>query len=365
MKTLRQRFRTALSFALALSASIPLLADEPEPSEEEVNAALSRGALLAMHAEWADGFRRAAIDNADSLEPFFTESVYGEWKEKTREELDETQLADFFNAAQVLVGSFGEGGAVLAFWNPFWDALLFVETGGKLSLPEGRFEESEIPLVERFAWTSGESFRGEPADAGLPRTGTVVPGPDEPLSVALWRVQRETVSRFDRLYPAKSALRTVLFRTGVESPGSEADWSRIRARSALRLRMAPMLASNRVDFAVASRCTGLLRTGALWRLRDHFRDPAHDFFCAQLAELPSQLRSEFELYGYVPTPDGTLYYFVEIGVPRLFATVTVPKDRLDRAGGPEVSMEWYDLDRAGELLDAWNEDRAEKKGGDQ
>jgi len=364
MKTIQNKHRIGLALALALSTVVPLRADEPDLSEEAVDAALSRGALFAMHAEWADGFRRTAVEDAEALEPFFTVSAYGDWKEKTREELDGTQLADFFNAAQVLVGAFGAQGAVLAFWNPFWDALLFVETrGGSLPLPGGSVPEPEVPRVERFAWASGESFRGESPDEGFPRTGTVVPTAEEPLSVALWRVQKETVAAFDFLYPADPASKTVRFRTGVASPGSETDWSRIRARSALRLRMAPMLASNRVDFAVASRCTGLLRSGALWRLRDHFRDPDHDFFCSQLSELPPELRSEFELYGYVPTPAGTLYYFVETGVPRLFATVTVPAGRLDRADGSEVSMEWYDLDRAGELLAAWNEERTAKKGG--
>ena len=349
----------------ALAAVLPAgaaSADEEPPPDAEVDAVLSRGALLAMHTDWADALRRTAVSDAAALEPFFAVDAFDAWKEKTCDELDATQLADFFNAAQVLVGAFDDKGAALAFWNPFWDALLFVRSGdGKLSVPGGRFSESQTPRVNDFAWTSGESFRGEPSDSRLPRTATVVPGGTEPLSVSLWRVQAETVAKFNALYPPETS-ETVRFRTGTGEPGSKEDWSRIRARSALRLRMAPMLASSRVDFAVASRCTGLLRNGALWQLRDHFRDKDHDFFCETLSGLPEQLRSEFELYGYVPTPEGTLYYFVETGVPRLFATVTVPAGRLDRAAGPEVSMEWYDLDKAGELLDAWNEDRAPEKG---
>ena len=348
----------------AVLAAIPGHADETPPdmpSDAEIDATLSRGALFAMHADWADAFRRAGIAGGSALEPFFATSAMIEWKGKTREELDDTQLADFFTGAQTLIGAFDDEGSVLAFWNPFWDTLLFVRAAdGKLSLPGGRFPESETPKANRFAWVSGESFRGEPPDSGLPRTATTVPGADEPLAVSLWRAQKGTVARFDALYPPETSER-LRFRTGVDNPGSEAEWTRIRARSALRLRMAPMLAANRVDFAVASRCAGLLRTGSLLQLRDHFRDIAHDFFCSTLSELPPALRTEFELYGYVPTPSATLYFFVEKGVPRLFATVTVPAGRLKSASGREVVMEWYDLDKAGELLAAWESERA--KGG--
>ena len=349
--------------AAALAAASVQADENPAdvPAEAEVDATLSRGALFAMHADWADAFRRAAIAGGSALEPFFSADAMDEWKETTRAELDDVQLADFFTGAQVLLGAFDDEGAALAFWNPFWDALLFVRSGdGKLSLPGGRFSGSETPKTKRFAWSSGESFRGEPRDGGFPRTATTVPAEGEPLAVSLWRVQKETVATFDGLYPPDKAEK-VRFRTGTDGLAPEAEWTRIRARSALRLRMAPMLAANRVDFAVASRCAGLLRTGALWQLRDHFRDPAHDFFCTTLSGLPPQLRSEFELYGYVPTPVATLYYFVETGVPRLFATVTVPAGRLGSASAGEVSMEWYDLDKAEELLAAWEEERA--KGG--
>lgn len=362
---MRPDLKPCLAAAIAAAfAAMPALADDAAPdtpSDAEVDAALSRGSLLAMHADWADGFRRAAIAGGPALDAFFASSAMVEWKGKTREELDDIQLADFFTGAQVLVGAFDDEGAALAFWNPFWDTLLFVRSGdGRLSIPGGRFAESETPKANRFAWVSGESFRGEPPDSGFPQTSTTVPGADEPLAVSLWRVQKGTVARFNALYPPEAAER-IRFRTGVDDPGSETEWTRIRARSALRLRMAPMLAANRVDFAVASRCAGLLRTGVLWQLRDHFRDAAHDFFCTTLAELPPTLRSEFEMYGYVPTPAATLFYYVETGMPRLFATVTVPAGRLKSASAGEVSMEWYDLDKAEELLAAWEEERT--KGG--
>ncbi|MBR1609742.1 MAG: hypothetical protein IJ678_09035, partial [Kiritimatiellae bacterium] len=332
---------------------------EPDEADE---AALGRGAVFAMHSDWADAMRRAAAADGGAADSFFSIAALDEWKGRTRTELDANQLSDFFTGAQVLYGAGDDEGAALAFWNPFWDALLFVRTGdGKLPLPGGRFVEGAAPKVKRFAWLSGETFRGEGPDGEFPRTATAVPGADEPLAVSLWRVQKETVEKFDSLFPPARADK-VRFRTGSENPDPETEWARIRARSALRLEMATMLASNRVDFAVASRCTGLLRGGAVWQLRDHFRAAGHGFFNRTLSELPPQMRSEFELYGYVPTPAATLYYFVETGVPRLFATVTVPAGRLDSASGAgEVSMEWYDLGKAGELLAAWNEERA--KGG--
>ena len=361
---------TILSAALAMAVLAAPAEDASADSfgEAEADAALEKAALLAMYADWAGEMRRTAIDDAAALAPFFSETAFAEGGRRTCEELGGVQLADFFTGAQVLPGVLGRKGAVLAFWNPFWDALLFVlAKDGELPLP-GSDAEPVPPKVDSFAWTSGESFRREENEGELPRTDTVVPTETTPLAVSLWRVQKETIARFDALYPG-DGLEMLLLRTGVDKSGSETDWKRIRARSALRLRMAPMLASNRTDYAVAAQCTGLLRGGELWRLRDHFRDPAHDLFCRSLAKLPPELRSEFELYGYVPTPEGTLFYFVERGIPRLFATVSVPAGRIphdgeapvparDRAKKGELSMEWYDLDKAAELLLAWEEEKS-------
>ena len=356
-----------------------------------------------MHAVQADRIRRAAVDDpasvpdtgmlspsaADAWRAMFAGGPSGANALRPPEFLSE-QISGFFAGAAVLPGPFDARGAVFAYWNPFWDALLFVRTAGG-SLPEsnaasapppsgssGNFLLDEFadsagsaaepplpsglrgtpPKVQEFAWLSGETFRGEPLEQGPARVRTVVPSGDDPLSVSLWRVQAATVARFRERFGIG---RPELFENGVLRADPVAEWAAIQSRAGLRLKTAALLLRDSTNAAVAARCCSLLRSGSERDLLRFFDDRSGRFFCRTLAKLPPAARNGFEPYGFVPGPEGNLFLFVNADMPRFYATVSFPKDRLSGPFAGAVQMEWYDLDRADELLGAIAGDAGKEK----
>lgn len=347
-----------------------------------------------MHAVQADRIRRAAVEDPASVPGtgMLSPSAGDAWRAMVAEapsgakalrppEFLPEQVSGFFAGATVLPGPFDARGAVFAYWNPFWDALLFVRTaGGSLPEPDGasapppsgssgnflldEFADSAgsapgpslpsgsrgtPPKVLEFVWLSGETFRGEPLAEGPARVRTVVPCGEDPLSVSLWRVQSATVARFRERF---EGARSVAFGDGALRADPAAEWTAIQSRAGLRLKTAAMLLHDPTNAAVAARCCALLRSGSERELRRFFDDRAGRFFCRTLAKLPPAARNGFEPYGFVPGPEGTLFLFVNADMPRFYATVSFPKDRLSGPFAGAVQMEWYDLGRADELLAA-------------
>lgn len=334
---------------------------------DEARADLDRATLLAIHADWAANLRRAAVNDGDAIASdktaFFSAVEAAEWRSFVSPELDSLQTGDFFLGAQVWMGPFDEKGAVLGFYNPWWDALLVIRTEG----PEIRLTEGASPVaapaVARFAWASGETLRSDPA-APHPASSTVIPG-DDPLSVSLWRAQTGALAAFNALCDRVQEDRPDRFPfASLPDPGNASamrtEWERIEVRSAIRLRQITLLAENRIHQAVADRCRTLLRSGSRARLRAHFTSPAHAFFIDSFTTLPAagdaDLRGNFEIYGYIPAEAGTLFVFVNAEAPRLYATVSFPAGREENADAGNVVFEWYDLDKASDFLSAWNEE---------
>ena len=359
---------SALNLVVAGATDSPPV---PEGGETIPHGDFDRAFTMAAHAEWASRFRNATTNFAlpgegphrrFSETPFFSTEGAARWRLEIESEprLDELQLADFFMAAQVLVGGFDESGAVIGFYNPWWDALLVVETSGGSFRP-GPGRQSKIPAVKRFRWVSGETFRGEAAGP-TPSVSTVVPVGGEPLSAALWRARNGTVAAFDALYPPERGTEARRFVPSAfpdpSSSAMESEWNRIEARSAVRLRTLTLLADAPVQQARAGKIRDLLRTASRRMLRAHFRSPVHEFFVSSFASLPAELRSGFELYGYVPAETGTLFVFVNAELPRIYATVSFPPGDGNSEPDPdEVVFEWYDFDKAPELEKAWNEEK--------
>ena len=314
-----------------------------EPPAAPDTALAGRGTLVAA---WADSFRRTAATNAAALPNAFEPAAAARWADGPARELTAVLQADFFAGAHVLLGPFGETDALVAFHNPFWDALLFVETGGGY-LPgspdkAGSFRPGK---VIRFRWIDGETFRGS----------TVAPG--GPFALGVLRAQAATVRRFDERFPdADGPAFLDDAALGVApADGDAAAWTRILDGPAVRLRAGLALATNRMDRAVAGRCEELLRRGSAPVLRRHFADGAHARFRDSFLRLPPALREGFSLYGYVPGEDGALFLFVNEDVPRLFATVSMPRGRTRDAASGEPAFEWYDLREAARYLKAVRE----------
>ncbi len=345
----------------AVAAPPCLLAGEPpaEPSPTDLDPATSRA---MRHAVQADRIRRAAAADPLSVPGtgLLSPAAADAWRAMVvRPSADgpapatpaftTEQLQDFFAGAMVLPGPFDGRGAVFAYWNPWWDALLFVRTAN------GNLSSADVPAVQSFVWTSGETFRGE-SESGM---STVAPSAT-PLSVALWRAQSATRACF-RERIGEGAGRAVRLHRSVTDADPAAEWQRIQTRAGLRLRLASLLVGNPTNAAVAARCCALLRSGGKRELARHFDVREDRFFCRTLAALPAAVRAGFVPYGCIPAPEGTLYLFVNEEMPRLYATVSFPKGRLDGPFAGAVQMEWYDLGEADALLAALGSDDAGKE----
>lgn len=376
----------------ALSA---LAADDPSGRD------MKRG---MMHAVQAGEIRRVALDDVAGLvkKGWFSPAAADAWRATVADadpdkmkprQFAPPQIADFFAGAQVLPGPYDAAGAVFAYYNPWWDTLLFIRTsGGKL--PEGAgeppspaaaasrgganflLEEAEDekavpavqpgakavpepprgkrgvpPKVDSFAWVSGETFRGEIPSDGRDRLKTVLPAQGEPMSKALWRAEAATLARFRGRFPEGGG-HAVQFDTGVADASFADEFPVIQSRAALRLKLASELLGDKTNAAVCARCCALLRSAGERELMRNFDSRQHRFFCRTLAKIPAKVREGFIPYGFVPGAEGSLFVFVNKDMPRYYATVSFPKGRLSGPFAGAVEMEWYDLGEAAGLLEA-------------
>lgn len=334
----------------------------------EAKADLDRATLLSYYAEWADKLRDSAIhfeDEAESVSlALFSSGAQSSWNRYVTAELNPLQQADFFLGAQTWMGPFDQSGAVIGFFNPWWNALLVVRSkGGDLQLSEKG--EATPPEVERFAWISGETIRHRQSgtEPVQPAQDTVIPA-ELPLSVALWRAQRDALayfeSRCEKTAPDNPSRFSFKAFPDIESPEMAKEWERIQVRSALRLKQLELLSKNELGQALAVRSRDLLRSASRPRLRAHFSDPVHSFFVDTFSKLPAEgetnLRKGFEIYGYVPAEAGTLVVLVNAEVPRLYATVSFPRGREEKPEAGDVIFEWYDFSDTGEFLKAWEKE---------
>lgn len=309
---------------------------------------------------------------------FFEESAANRWRDEVVSAYSDDvgggfsaeQISDFFVASEVFLGPYNENGAVVAYYNPWWDAILLTHTTVRGGIPRSEDAGSaNAPKITEFEWLSGETFRGEtpPQDLAKTRVRTVVPEED-PISVEIWRRQKATLACFNKIYGddpgADQDLR--LISLGLDSFDARArktELDRIQVRAGLRLKLLSLQMKNEEAVGVAKRVTDLLRSSSVVMLKRHFTSPIHEFFCETFARLNRRaFRQGFVPYGYVPTSEGALYIFVNAQLPRLYATVSMPKGLVDGETDKPAIFEWYDLEQATEHLDAWEEDKAAKAG---
>lgn len=392
-KVKSQRARFAMALCAFSLFSLSSMADL-EPLDREAKRAM-------MHAIHAGEIRRVAMEDATGLaKGRLSPATADAWRKALAEEPDTikplqfapVQIEDFFAGAHVLPGPYDASGAIFAYYNPWWDTLLFMKTvGGKLPEDAGRapspvavssqnkgganflLEEAEEgtvaatpvstvpalptgrrgtpPKVDSFVWVSGETFRGENVADGRERIATIVPLPDEPMSKALWRVESETVARFRERFPEGGG-HAVQFDKGVAEASFADEFAVIQSRAALRMKLSSELLGNKTNAAVCVRCCALIRSADERELMRNFDSYQHRFFCRTLAKVPAKVREGFVPYGFVPSVDGSLFVFVNRDMPRYYATVSFPKGRLSGPFAGAVEMEWYDLGEADALLEA-------------
>ncbi len=311
-------------------------------------------------AAQAGAMRDFCATNSANIRHFadFVDKAKRDWGD-VRAAFGDERLLDFFAGANLHMGPSKADGCVCAMYNPWWDAVLLMELEGE-PRPDGGLANKA--KVSRLKLVGGEVFRGE-ALPERPSVKTVVPETD-PLSLEIWRVEARTLARFRALCPQTGQVR---FPRGFGAGADELGWEAVQVRSVLRLKLLDEFAklddygrkpgSSKLVLA-SVRMRGALRLSGAPMLKKLFADPAHAFFCDTFAGLPQSVRQGFGLYGYVPSKEGTLFLFLNPSMPRVYATVSFPKNRENDPKGLPVIFEWYDLAKAPDLLKAWEDEHA-------
>lgn len=381
MKDAKRIPSAAAVFAAVLVSAGPAATAPAQPSAEvEARAVREAGRVteFAMYTQWMDAFRTCGMESPEKLQgKFFAPGSTAdlEWKAAIEPNfLPETQ-ADFFRGAIPLAGPFSARKMVMGLYNPHWHAILLVEVFADLphseeelrsrqddweEFREGALPDIPLPKVTRLLFTSGEAFLGEDPDE--PDFSTVLPGgggrgehPDEPLSPGLWRAQVKVMRLFDALYPAQADAEPKLRGASLSGTERDRDLERLIARVAVRLKCLEGMHLDPERRAVAERMEKVLQLGLRSQMKRYFANPLHDAFVTTYAGLPREFKSGFRAYGCVANGEGTLYLLVNRDFPRLYATVSVPRGRLENPDAGTVDFEWYDLDQAEELLKVWEE----------
>lgn len=343
--------------SVAASAALPQSTVKPAEILKEVNSDM--GGRIAMYSVAATAFREKASDKPqDAVDYVFDSEAKEAWEADVVQglSLHDVTLADFFTCAIPLMGPQNESSGIVGLYNPWWDAILLLEMYPVAGHPVARDGEPAV-LVKNFHFLSGETFRGEEPEARDEdvRRLTVVPEKD-PISVEVWRVTSATVRRFKELLPIDGEDMFGGCGEMFITLDNALEARRLSVRAGLRLIFARTLLKDSKRLARGVHVLKMAKEGNLVQLYNTFRAPETRSMLGTFAELPQEFRRDFVLSSAVETPQATLYILVNRKYSRLYATATVPKD----VPATPASFEWYDLDRAEELLALWN-DRAEGK----
>lgn len=354
-----RRMIVAAVAALALGWAAAGLAQEDAMDREDTD----RMTEFIMYSQWMDAFRSCGMKTPEKLPKLFLapgSTAALEWKAVVEPNfLPETQ-ADFVRGAIPLAGPYSAQKMVMGLYNPYWHAIMLFQVSGELPHSEEEWDELRMPKASNLRFMSGEAFCGEhPAEPDL---STVLPGgagrgahPDEPLSPGIWRAQAKVVRRFNELYPAQEDDDPRLKAGALGEIDTGRDMEMLIARIAVRLKCLEGMHLTPELRTVSQRMELVLQLGLRSQMKRYFANPLHDTFVTTYSNLPKRFKRGFRAYGCVANAEGTLYLFVNQDFPRLFATVSVPKGRLENPDAGTVDFEWYDLDQAAELLKVWEE----------
>ena len=282
------------------------------------------------------------------------------WK-RIEHEFSPQQLTDFFTGAIALTGPQSENEAVWGLYNPWWDAILFLDIKPNMDYkPEFRSTRSrKSPVtIESLLFVSGETLRGEPREPSESHIahGTVM-STNEPLSAVVWRVTAGSKKAFMRMLPVDGDVSYAPVLRLQDALDEAHEWKRLHLRSVLRLKEASILLNDSELRLDARDFRYMLVVGSNDKLDKTFNDPSSRVLLDEYKNMPGLFRKEFQIYGCVKTPAGAQFLYINRKLPRLYATVT--SRVVD--GVKQNSLEWFDLIQAEELNEAWNT-RAEANG---
>jgi len=325
----------ALCIGLLPLTSLAEEAAKPEASGKEAKPVSQETVNGVKVLYTAAALREIACkDTATAVKAFFSPRGEMRWK-RVSDEFSAEQLSDFFMGSIILGGKDEKFSAL---YNPFWDTILLLNSTG---LPD-------IPKVERFALVSGCKFRGEPyAENPADVEGTVPKA--KPYVVDLWNVCARTKKHYANVYAPKASEELTRLM------GADAkDIERIQIRSAIRLKLLLKYLGNKSMQRESRRIATYLAAGNEEKMVPYFKDGGA-FFIPHFVRLDPKLRENFIPYCFFPGKEATLFVFFNSALPRIIATVTIPRKSFTRI------FEWYDLMASEELMAAWENSSKEVK----
>lgn len=383
--------KRVFSFFLALSIVLGSLATDLNDSPKVLLGSneIRAESLKYMHALQAEKIRQQVSLSATNLlvgsvmtpkaESLWRDLLSGTPSNITNSwGIPSALVSDFFVGASTIFGAYNSHGAVFAYWNPFWDILLFVETtDGELPEPvlrkadksqrsasssllgnSGVVELSPVSArgkmakIRDFFWIDGDSFRDEKF--------TVLPS--EPYSVALWRRYVATIEKFKMIYPNTGSIISSKYKVCIDKTLKSKDISSVRlgilSKIANRLYWLDSFQGKKGYLNYLDFCSKLLNNGNKAALKYFFNSPYHISFCKQLSDLPKNIRDGFIPFGMKEKNGDILFLFVNRSITTFYATVTFPKERIQSdfnnyevSTNSVIQMEWYDLASSNILLD--------------
>lgn len=149
-------------------------------------------ALLFTKIQTANTWRALAASDIDkAMGSCATGACTAKWREEVIDRFfvkSRMRLHDFFSSAMVLAGNADEKSAVVAFYNPWSDALLLTQMSG----PPTRL------VIEDFYFVSGESWRGEKIETDDDMFGWFKR--DDTVTMSVAKVYSKSVELFDKRF---------------------------------------------------------------------------------------------------------------------------------------------------------------------
>lgn len=299
---------------------------------------LSAGALIDRSIEvWANKEFQEKWQR-EVVPMFSKESNFTLLPEKT----EKVMLQDFFSSAIVFVGRADKEKAVVLFYNPWVDGLLFVSTQ----------DAADKPILTDFRFVSGESWREEiPQAVNDPLD---LYSPKEPLTIALARKYNVTVSKFNTLYPLQAPFIFIPTEISSSIGSAEEELSRIKKRMLYRMNMFTQLFTNenKAFLKVARDLRLLLMAADCNKLKEYLSSGQNPKMLETICIMPAALRHNLSPNYFIKNEStlSSLIALVNSETPRwFFVAKIIDKPSPEK---PEVTIEVMDFETASQVIDA-------------
>ena len=277
-------------------------------------------------------FHRMAVGEPDmAAEKFFENRCFRRWKQRMAV-LNKAQLVDFFVGSMEITGSYDKTSAVSALYNPFWDAILLLE----VNIPEA----GGYGIITKFAMLAGETFRNE-KPGKYPFKTVVSKGP---FFIELATVFSKTAEQFDKTFPMKAS--PSLGEYAVSN--FEDERKLFELRSVMRVKFMKDMLEKQEDAKIMKSLQLMMQIGQRDSFNKIFWDGKADKHIRTITDLPEEIREQFVIYSYFQKPNATVFTYIPLFMPRLVATVTIPKDQ-EKA----PILEIFDLNDSKAILDIY------------